>query len=283
MKNYKFTIFTPCYNGEKTIQRGFDSVLGQTYDHWEWIIINDGSADQSESVIHDLIAHASPSQQERITFLSQENLGKHQAWNKAVAMATGDFFVPADCDDSFVPETLEFFNQKANEIAGGNFMTSKFSGINVSCYDPETNNYIGTKYPKDGFVSNNIELEYRYQIRGEHWGCISTHLLKERPFPKVSGHFYVENFLWYDLALRYSVVCYNKMLRAYYYEPTSLVNNSKARYDVDRARMFLDYRIWVIRNAGGKIFNYSKKSYFLLYKELIKDILRVIYLTLRKH
>lgn len=55
MINYKFTIFTPCYNGAKTIKRVFDSVESQTYSNFEWIIVNDGSTDQSDIVIRNLI------------------------------------------------------------------------------------------------------------------------------------------------------------------------------------------------------------------------------------
>ena len=54
MKNYKFTIFTPCYNGENTIERVFESVSNQTYTNFEWIIVNDGSKDNSRDKIVQL-------------------------------------------------------------------------------------------------------------------------------------------------------------------------------------------------------------------------------------
>lgn len=56
--DYKFTVFTPCYNGEKTIHRVFESMNAQTYTNWEWIIINDGSTDNSDCVIKELIAES---------------------------------------------------------------------------------------------------------------------------------------------------------------------------------------------------------------------------------
>lgn len=56
--DYKFTVFTPCYNGEKTIHRVFESMNAQTYTNWEWIIINDGSTDDSDNVIKKLIAES---------------------------------------------------------------------------------------------------------------------------------------------------------------------------------------------------------------------------------
>lgn len=70
MTNFKFTIFTPCYNGENTIQRVFDSVETQTYSNFEWIIINDGSTDGSDNKIISLI-NKSPIK-EKIKYLSQK-------------------------------------------------------------------------------------------------------------------------------------------------------------------------------------------------------------------
>lgn len=264
MKNYKFTVFTPCYNGANTIERVFDSMNAQTYSNWEWIIINDGSTDDSEVVISKLISESQWRGQ--ITYIKQENAGKHISWNRALGIATGDFFVPADCDDSFVPETLAFFNEKANELRGSEFCNSELSGISVCCYDPKTSNIIGTQYPEDGIVSNDIELVYKYHVRGEKWGCIRVDLLKERPFPEIKGHFYNENYLWFSFPRDgYLKANYNKKIRAYYFEQNSLTNNKTYRLDSKKAKMQMSFELWKIWNVGSIIFKYSPKDYFKSY------------------
>ena len=191
--NFKFTIFTPCYNGEKTIHRVFKSVECQTYKDFEWIIVNDGSKDNSDEVIRNLISESLI--KDKIKYISQENLGKHRTWNKVVDLSCGDFFLPADADDSFIPTTLEYFNNKINYLIKIYGNIERFSGINVCVYDPLTSKPHSTLYPKNGLVSDNIELAYRYKIRGEHWGCIRTDLLKQNKFPEVKGHFYTEDRL----------------------------------------------------------------------------------------
>lgn len=60
MHKYSFTVFTPCYNGAKTIHRVFESMKTQTYDNWEWIIVNDGSQDNSDEIIRNEIASLTP-------------------------------------------------------------------------------------------------------------------------------------------------------------------------------------------------------------------------------
>lgn len=263
--DYKFTVFTPCYNGEKTIHRVFESMNAQTYTNWEWIIINDGSTDDSDNVIKKLIAESKWG--ERIQYLKQLNSGKHVAWNRAVKIATGHLFVPADCDDSFVPDTLEFFNQKANELCGANFCRSDLSGISVCCYDPDTNQIVGTPYPQDGIISNDIELAYKYHLSGEKWGCVRVDLLKQRPFPELKGHYYNESFLWYSFPRDgYAKANYNKKVRAYYYEPESLCNNKRSKWDADKAFMFLSFNWWKLYNIGHIIRKYSVKDYLALYK-----------------
>lgn len=107
-------------------------------------------------------------------------------------MATGDLWVPADCDDSFVPETLAFFNEKASAI---DILNSNVSGINVCCYNPEDHSVIGNYFPNNGMMSNNIELHYYYHITGEHWGTQRVDLLRKFPFPKIKGSFYSENYI----------------------------------------------------------------------------------------
>ena len=66
----------------------------------------------------------------------QPNSGKHISWNRAVKLARGMLFVPADADDYFFPDTLQFFYDKWNEIPSA--IRSGLSGINVLCLDNDS-------------------------------------------------------------------------------------------------------------------------------------------------
>lgn len=281
MTNFKFTIFTPCYNGEHSIERVFESVARQTYTNFEWIIVNDGSTDGSADMIVQL-RKKYPQIDDKIIYLEQENMGKHIAWNRGLDIATGDLWLSADCDDSFLPNTLAYFNDKVNNlpdiIRGGQLSESKFSGINVCVYMPETGNMIGTPYPMNGLVSDNVELQYRYHIQGEHWGIVRTDLLKAHRFPQTKGHFYTESRLWFTLAkFGYKVMCFNDCLRAYYFVQTSLTNNKFYKLDFNTNRMYLQNTIWVLANFGGRIFRYSFKDYVGLWIKIVKQILKTIF------
>ena len=281
MTNYKITIFTPCYNGEHTIERVFESVACQTYTNFEWIIVNDGSTDGSAEKISELRARY-PQIDDKIIYLEQENKGKHMAWNRGLDIATGDLWLSADCDDSFLPNTLAYFNEKVNHLpdivnGGGNLNSSKFSGINVCVYAPDTGKMIGTPYPQNGLQSDNLELQYRYHIQGEHWGIVRTDLLKANRFPETKGHFYTEGRLWLTFAkLGYKVVCFNDCLRAYYYVQTSLTNNSRYKFNNDTNRIYLQNNLWVTWNLGRRILHYSPMGYLKLWLSTVKYVVKVV-------
>ena len=180
--------------------------------------------------------------------------------------------MPADCDDSFIPETLAFFNQAINKEAS----LQGLSGINVCCYNPTNGEMVGTPYPEDGLLSDNIELRYRYRIRGEHWGCIRTDLIKKYHFPEMSGHFFTENRLWFSFPRDgYKVRCYNKCLRARYYESQSLTHSRTYKLDYDTCKMYFLNTAWQLTNVGHLIRKYSFKAYLILYWTLAKQLLKV--------
>jgi len=268
-----FTIFTPCYNGEKTINRVFQSVFTQTYKDFEWIIINDGSTDDSSKTIMNLI-NSYPELSNKIIFLDNKiNQGKHKIWNIAVSMSKGELFLPADCDDCFEPDTLAFMKDKWTL-----YKSDDISGINVCCGDPYTKQIIGLPYPTDELISNNIELVYKYHILGEKWGCIRTDLLKKLSFPDVKGHFFPESYLWFSLAKTHKVICFNKILRLYYDEPSSICNSKLTKNNKDVLRNQINYTKWTIKNVGGQVFSYSWGGYIRLWLSFVKNLSR-LYLT----
>lgn len=221
MKNFKFTLFTPCYNGAHCIQRVFDSVIAQTYTNFEWIIINDCSTDNTDEVIKELL-EALPSTIDVQYFVNERNLGKHRSWNKALDIATGDLWICCDCDDSFAAESLKVFNERWNLVCDDD----SYCGINCMCKDPFNGEVRGSEFPNDNFTSDKLRLATVDNVPGEKWDCTRVDLLRKRPFPEVEGSYFTEVYVWWTLAhWGYKLLCINKALRNYYYEPNSLTNN----------------------------------------------------------
>ncbi|MEI7596458.1 MAG: glycosyltransferase [Bacteroidota bacterium] len=94
------SVIIPSYNHEKYIKKCVDSVLNQTYNDFEIIIIDDGSKDSS----NDILASYTDS---RIVYIKQENQGAHNAINRGLSIAKGDFLTILNSDDEFHPQRLE--------------------------------------------------------------------------------------------------------------------------------------------------------------------------------
>lgn len=265
-----FTVFSPVYNRRKTLHRVWESLNSQHYRNFEWVVVNDGSTDDIES----LLAVYQQQATFPMTVIHQPNKGKHGAWNAALKIAKGELFVPADSDDAFEPDALEKFKTYWEAIPKD--QRASFSGINVLCKEAKSGLVVGDRYPHDGMVTNNIELQYKYQLKGEKWGCIRTELLQARPFPDVKGSFFTENYLWYQLAKSFNVVCYNTVLRTYFIDDGDRVSKLGSR-DARIARTKYEYFHWQFQN---EIVDYIKYGRFSL---MIKDLMRYISCGLACH
>jgi glycosyltransferase involved in cell wall biosynthesis len=102
MQKGMVSIITPLYNGERYIADTVESVLAQTYPHWEMIIINDGSKDGSER-----IASGYAAKDARIKLFSQPNGGSASARNNGIRRAAGQYIALLDADDLWEPRFLE--------------------------------------------------------------------------------------------------------------------------------------------------------------------------------
>lgn len=98
------SIITPCYNSSSHIKETIESVLAQTYQDWEMIIIDDFSQDNSVAIISDYLKT-----DHRIKLIElNENVMAAEARNIGLREATGQFIAFLDSDDTWLPEKLEY-------------------------------------------------------------------------------------------------------------------------------------------------------------------------------
>ncbi|WP_200334542.1 glycosyltransferase family 2 protein [Thiocystis violacea] len=96
------SIIIPCYNQSRYLGETLDSILAQTYPHWECIVINDGSTDDTASV-----ARRYSHQDQRIRSIEQENKGLSAARNRGLEEIKGDFVQFLDSDDTIAETKFE--------------------------------------------------------------------------------------------------------------------------------------------------------------------------------
>ena len=89
-----FSVIVPVYNAEKTLQRCVDSILAQTFEDFELILINDGSKDQSGDICDEYAAKDS-----RVKTVHKTNGGVSSARNAGLRIAQGEYIAFIDSDD----------------------------------------------------------------------------------------------------------------------------------------------------------------------------------------
>ncbi len=99
-KEILISIITPVFNAEKYIQECAESVFAQSWENWEWIIVDNGCTDQSMDIIQGFSSS-------RINILKEPNKGVSRARNKALAKMNGEFFCFLDADDVLPKFSLE--------------------------------------------------------------------------------------------------------------------------------------------------------------------------------
>ena len=104
------TVLLSVYNGEKWLVECIESILGQTYCDFEFLIIDDGSQDKSLGIIKNY-----SNSDKRIKFISQENIGLTKSLNKGISLAKGEWIARIDADDVALPERLELQINYANK------------------------------------------------------------------------------------------------------------------------------------------------------------------------
>ncbi len=100
----RISVIIPVYNSEKFIERTVNSVLNQTFDDFEIILVDDGSSDNSLKVINTLAM-----KDKRIKAIHQENSGVSNARNTGMMHSSGKYFIFCDSDDEFLPDAFQVY------------------------------------------------------------------------------------------------------------------------------------------------------------------------------
>jgi glycosyltransferase involved in cell wall biosynthesis len=204
-----FTIFTPAYNRAHTLARVFDSLRAQTLRNFEWLVIDDGSTDNTS----DLIAGWSHAADFPIRYFKQAHGGKHVAHNLAAREARGQFFLPLDSDDGCLPNALERMAYHWNAIPAAE--RGSYAGVEGLCVDQE-GRVVGDEFPVNPIDITMRERCYVYRVGGEKWASTRTEIVRMYPFPDIRETYVPEGTLWLKIAKKFKYRCVNEVFRVYY-------------------------------------------------------------------
>lgn len=216
----KVTIITPTYNRGKKLQELYKSLIKQTNKEFMWLIIDDGSNDNTEKIVKELINQ----NMLRIEYYKKQNGGKHTALNMGIRKIQTDLTFIVDSDDWLEQNAIEricAYHEKYEnntKICGYSFLR-KYSNGNINGKMFKENEMI------EDYVSARINRHDTHSDKAEVW---KTKCLKEYPFPEFKDEkFLGEDVIWIQLAMKYKMVFINEAIYVSEYLEDGLTQNRR--------------------------------------------------------
>ena len=199
------TVFTPSYNRASFLLDVFECLCKQTFRDFEWIVVDDGSTDNTKDVMDKIIAGCDTFP---IRYIYKENGGKHTAINLGVKKAKGELFLILDSDDSLPKYSLEIIAKK-NDACRSKKDCAGVCGL-MAHHNGEK---IGGGFSAEELYESSLYLGYKLGVTGDLLEVFKTSVLREFPFPEINGEkFCPEVLVWNRIAVKYKLYCFNKVV-----------------------------------------------------------------------
>lgn len=265
------SILTPTYNRGKLLLPLYNSLKNLTFKDFEWLIVDDGSEDDTEQYALSWIAHNIENAKFPIRYIKKSNGGKHTAINRGVREASGELILILDSDDTLPADSLATIAQYYEQCKG----YKDCAGV-CGLMAHHEGQLIGSGFPKEPMYES--ALQFRYAEKGNVTGDLlevyKTSVMREFPFPEIENEkFCPESLVWNRIANKYKLFCFNKVIYYRDYLDGGLTSkivrirmNSPIASTMTYAEM-LDYNIslkWKIRSA----INYWRFKYCITNKSL---------------
>lgn len=260
------TILTPTYNRAAYLPRLFESLKAQTNRDFLWLVVDDGSEDDTENLI------ASYGQQGvELRYIRQENGGKHTALNRGIAEIQSELTFIVDSDD-YLPEnaveTVLAYHEKYRGtpgLCGYSFLRCHSDGRVNTAY-----------FPSDELIGSYAQVRINGDIGGDKAEVFYTEILKKYPFPVFPGEkFMPEDAVWMQMSGPYQMVHMNKNIyycdyleggltntgrRMKVHSPRGMILRSKVYLDDPAIRMKVKVKMMLLYQVYGRFAGLSARE-----------------------
>lgn len=208
------TVFTPTYNRAFLLPRLYESLCKQKYKDLEWLIVDDGSTDNTKVVVDGFVAE----DRINIRYYRQENGGKHRAINRGVQEARGELFFILDSDD-WLPEDALLNVAEIYEMVKDD---QSFAGVSGHRgYADGT--VVGSGQQEEFIDANALDIRHKYHVTGDLNEVFRTGVMREFPFPEYEGErFCPEALVWNRIAQKYKLRYSKRITYIADYQPEGL-------------------------------------------------------------
>ncbi len=212
------TVCTPTYNRAHLLPDLYNSLQKQTCKDFEWIVVDDGSTDNTENLVDGWLHNESFA----VRYCKKPNGGKPSAINCGLDMARGEYFWIVDSDDTVTPQAVESCIRWIETLP----QNKKFAGVGGLRGD-KNGGIIGTTFDGE-FVDATTLERAKHNICGDKSEVFLTSLLRQFPFPSFDGEKFVpEALIWNRIAQAgYKIRWFNEIIHITEYLEDGLTKNT---------------------------------------------------------
>ncbi len=242
MNTYKLTVFTPTYNRAYILPKLYASLQRQRFVDFEWLVVDDGSADQTDQLFSQWLEEENSF---GIRYIRQNNGGKHRAVNHGLQEARGEYFMVMDSDDYLTDDALEKVAAWLDSISGDPQIIGITANKGTSATETPNALFPQSYLDRSLLEMNIFEQDGKKVLAGERVMVFRTDIHRKFPYPEYEG----ENFMT-------EAVAYNRMANAGY----------KLRFYNDIIWIY-EYRDDGLTKNGNRIYINNPRGYGLWRKE----------------
>lgn len=181
------TIFTPAYNRAHTLGRLYESLLRQTCKDFCWLVVDDGSVDETK----ELVSAWKKENKISITYIYQENQGKPMAHNKGVELTDSELFTCVDSDDYLTDDAVEKVIRT--------WKNSKISDVGILAFKATEKGPV-TKVSAEEYTRTTLKNAYdNLGLEGDTMLVFKSEIIKKYEFPRFENEKFVPESYLYDL------------------------------------------------------------------------------------
>lgn len=209
---YTFSVFTATYNRAYCLHRPYEGLKSQTFKDFEWIIIDDGSTDDTRQLVEKWQAEAPFP----IRYVVQPHAGKHFAFNTAAPLLEGELFTQVDSDDTVKPNWLERFKFHWDSFTPE--QRTYVSGV-FCLAETQHGKQIGESFPDDGIITDFVKYTLQKKVTGDKGFFWQSKVFQMYPFPTEVKNVYVpEGWFWHQMCREWKSKLINEILIVPYVE-----------------------------------------------------------------
>lgn len=264
MFKHRITVFTPTFNRAYIIEKLYISLCQQSFKDFEWLVVDDGSNDNTEEMFNKWVEDADFA----IRYYKTQNGGKHRAINYGLDLAEGEIFFTIDSDDQLTADALGKMDRWFKDIASNSRLSGIVANKGLTATDTP-NDFFKEPYLDKSLAAMQTYCENGKKVLGgERAIAFYTDFHRKYRFPEFSGENFMTEAVVYNRMSNdgYLMRFYNEIICLYKYQDDGLTNAGSSIF-VKNPR---GYGLWIKEKM--KFNNICLKEKILVYYQFTCDL-----------